>query len=383
MKKFFCVSLIIFITFYFHRPIHAQINLNTGITDVYMGNYGYWDYQSTGSMLAVEQDSINIQRYSAVYLSADSSLTTPNKRVLYFFSSNTGATWNSGTVANIESSYPSLALQTDGRAIVSFYDSVYSIIRIYRNQSAGSLTFDSMPAPPSISGSNPKILFYGNYIILCVVSSSGMVQKNRYNFSSNSWGSWQQITTGVNGSSFQIAKGYGGKISLCWIGDSPANNVKYCESLDSGNTFGTANTVFTNVIAGADTLRAFSHIDMVYYYNQPAITWDANAGIIPSGGQPGIRKQYKNPRVYFWNTQYGVQVVADSSNYGGNSLPGRNFTISMGYNYSTLGAPTIGISSYFSNSYIFISYSGAKTNISFGNSWYDSDIFTKFSTTGT
>jgi len=160
------------------------------------------------------------------------------------------------------------------------------------------------------------------------------------------------------------------------------NNVKYSESSDSGNTFASAITVFSNQIAGIDTLKAFTHIDLVYYHNQPAITWDANAGILPVTGQPGIRKQYRNPRIYFWNTQFGVQVIADSSNYGGSALPGRNFTLSMGYNFSTLGAPSIGVSTSFGASYIYICYSGAKTNVSFGDFWYDSDIYTKFSISG-
>lgn len=361
--------------------LHSQHNLQTSMTDVYMGNYGFWDYQSTGSMQAVEQDSTNIQNFSAVYLTADSSIGTPNKRVLYFFSSNTGASWISGVVANIESSYPALALQVNGRAIVCFYDSINARIRVYRNQSIGSLVFDSLPAPPSNVGNNPKILFYNNYLILCNVSS-GQVQKTRFNFTTNSWGSYQTIATGVNGAAYQIARGYLGRISLCWIGDAPTNNVKYCESLDSGNTFGAANVIFSSVITGPDTVRAFSHIDMAYYNNSPAVTWDANAGISPLAGQPGIRKLYANPRIYFWNTQNGVQLVADSTNYGGSSLPGRNFTISMGYNYSTLGAPGIGVSTFAGISYLYICYSGAKTNISFGNSWFDSDIYTKFSNNG-
>lgn len=376
------IILISFFLFIMSSNILSQHNLRTSLVDIYMGNYGYWDYQSTGSMQAIEEDSVNSARFSAVYLTADSSLNVPNKRVLYFFSSNTGQTWVSATVANIESSYPSLALQTDGRAIVCFYDSINTRIRIYRNQSAGSLTFDSFPSPPSNTGTNPKILYYRNYLVLCSVLPGGQVQKTRYNFTTNTWESWQQISAGINGAAYQIAKGYGGKISLSWIGDAPANNVKYSESVDSGNTFGAANTIFSNQIAGSDTLRAFTHIDMVYYNNQPAITWDANAGISPLTGQPGIRKLYKNPRIYFWNTQYGLQLVADSSNYGGFSLPGRNFTISMGYNFSTLGAPSIGVSTSFGISYIYISYSAAKSNTPFGNSWYDSDVFTKFSTSG-
>lgn len=357
-------------------------NFNTnGFTDIYMGNYGYWDYQSTGSMQSLEQDSVNKQQYNAVYLTADSSSNTPNKRVLYFYSSNGGASWGSGVVTNIESSYPSLTLQSDGKAIVCFYDSLNSRIRLYRNQSAGSMIFDSLPSPPSNGSSNPKILFYKNYIILFSVIPGGGIQRIRYKYSTNSWDTWQSIASGINNASYQCAKGYDGKICISWIGDAPINNVKFSESVDSGNTFGTANTIFTSVISGNDTIRAFSHIDLVYYNNIPSITWDAIAGILPAVGQPGIRKQFINPRIYFWNQQSGLQLIADSLT-GGNSIPGRNFTISMGYNYSTICAPSIGISTYLNNSYLFIGYSAAKTNVPFGNSWFDSDVYLKISTTG-
>ncbi len=378
MKYLYSIFLILFLLIFTQSRTYSQMHYTTSMTDVYMGNYGYWDYQSTGSMQSVEQDSINLQRYSAVYLSADSSLNVPNKRVLYFFSSNNGSAWISGPVANIESSYPSLALQTDGRAIVSFYDSINARVRVYRNQSIGSLTFDSLPSPPSITGTDPKILYYNNYLVLCFVSS-GSVQRIRYNFSTNTWGSWAAIASGVNNASFQIAKGYNGKIAVCWIGDASLCNVKYSESSDSGSSFGASNTIFISILAGTDTVTAFTHIDMVYYNNSPAITWDANAGIIPLAGRPGIQKQYRNPRIYFWSSSSGIQLIADSSNYGGFSLPGRNFTLSMGYNYSTISAPSIGVS-YFAGIYnLYICYSAAKTNILFGNFWYDSDIFTKFS----
>jgi hypothetical protein len=377
-----CLILIIFsILLLPDKSKYSQMKYTTSMTDVYMGNYGYWDYQSTGSMLTVEQDSMNIQRFSAVYLSADSSLSVPNKRVLYFFSSNQGNSWISGPVGPYTGSYPSLALQLDGRAIIAYNDSLGGLIRVMRNTSAGSLTFDSLIVPLPNSGTDPKILYYNNYLILCDVVS-GQIQRTRYNYLIGNWSPWVTIGSGVNNATYQVARGYNGKIAVCWIGDGSLDNVKYVESADSGNTFGASSTIFSPLIAGNDTVKAFSHIDMVYYNNTPAITWDANAGIVPAAGRPGIQKQYRNPRIYFWNLQFGVQLIADSSNYGGVNLPGRNFSLSMGYNYSTLSAPTIGVSYNFGTTNVYICYSAAKTNIPFGNFWYDSDIFTKFSGTG-
>lgn len=254
MRNLHSAILALIFFFAFLNISYAQINNTSSLNDVYMGNFGYWDYQSTGSMQSVEQDSINFFDYSAVYLSADSTLVNPNKRVLYFFSSNQGANWVSGNVANIQSSYPSLALQIDGKAIVCFYDSLNSRIRVYRNQSVGSLTFDSLPAPPGIAGTDPKILFYRNYLFLTVVSS-GQISRNRFNFITNSWGTWTTIGFGVNSSVYQLAKGFDGKIAVCWIGDAPTNNVKYAESADSGATFQTPVTVFTTTTAGTDTIR--------------------------------------------------------------------------------------------------------------------------------
>lgn len=345
-----------------------------------MGNFGYWDYQSTGSLQGVEQDSINYQSYHAVYLTADSTFVNPFRRVLYFYSANGGSSWINAVVSNFDSRYPSLALQTDGKAIICFYDSTNNKIRLYRTTAPGAITFDTLPSPPGLAGTNPKILFYRNYLILFAVF--GQLQKNRYSFITNSWGSWQTVGTGNGTSVYQIAKGWGGRVGVCWIGDSSLKRVKYAESLDSGNTYGAENVVFTQDITGIDTVKAFAHTDMVYYNNQPCIVWDAIARILPAGGQEGIRKFYHNPRIYFWNPPNGVRLVADSSNYGGNSLPGRNFQVSMGRDWSTIAGPSIGVSGSFSPQYMFIAFSAAKTNVPFGNFWYDSDVFIKFSNTG-
>src|SRR5205085_6712006 len=107
MKKNFYILILLLV----FCSVTAMSQTHSSSTDNYMGNFGYWDYQSTGSMQALEEDSINSNWFNSVYLTADSTLSSPTKRVLYFFSSNTGANWISGIVANVNSSYPSLALQ--------------------------------------------------------------------------------------------------------------------------------------------------------------------------------------------------------------------------------------------------------------------------------
>lgn len=360
--------------------ISLRAQNHTSLTDIYMGNFGYWDYQSSGSLQALEQDSINNQRYHSVYLTADSTLSNPSKRVLYFFSSNNGASWISAVVANVNSSYPSLALQTNGNAIICFLDSAASRLRFYRTTSPGALTFDTLPSPPGTAGTNPKILYYNNYLILFAVFSGNILQRIRYNYSASSWGSWQTIGSGVS-SAYQAARGWNGRIAACWIA-APLKTVTYSESLDSGNTFGAPVTVFTQDIAGSDTVRAYSHVDMVYFANLPAITWDAIARVLPLTGQDGIKKFYHNPCIYFWNQANGVKLVADSTSNGSTSLPGRNFQISMGSNWSTICGPSIGVSGYLNPNNMYIAYSAAKTSVPFGNFWYDSDIFIKFSNNG-
>jgi hypothetical protein len=121
---------------------------------------------------------------------------------------------------------------------------------------------------------------------------------------------------------------------------------------------------------------------MVYFNNQPALTWDAIARILPLSGQPGIQKFYQNPRIYFWNQANSVKLVADSSSSGSPSFPGRNFMLSMGANWSTLCGPSIGVSGYSGFTNLYIGYSAVKTAIPFGNSWFDSDIYIKMSNTG-
>src|SRR4030095_4182512 len=353
--------------------IYAQNH--TSLTDIYMGNYGFWDYQSAGSLQALEQDSANIQRYHAVYLSADSVLNNPSKRVLYFFSSTGGNTWINTVVANVPSAYPSLALQSDGNAVICFLD---SSIKLYRTTSPGVLTFNQLPSPPGAGATDQKILYYGNYLILFALFTGGSLQRISYIYLSSSWGTWQQIAAGVS-PAYQPAKGWGGRIAVSWI-TTPQKTVNYSESADSGNVFSSPPViVFTQDITGSDTVRAYSHIDMVYYNNQPAITWDAIARILPLTGQEGIRKFYHNPRIYFWNQVNGVKLVADSSSNGSPSFPGRNFQISMGANWSTLCGPSIGLSGNFNPNNIYIAFSAAKTSVPFGNSWYDSDIYIKLS----
>lgn len=364
----------------------SQFSHNGCLTDVYMGAYGYWDYQSTGSMQSAEQEYSIAQRYHAVYLTADSVLTNPARRVLYFFSSNTGLNWVNVQVSDIQASFPSLAVQTDGRAIVCFYDSAASKIRLFRSQASGSLVFDSLPSPPGNGAEYPKMLFYNNYLIMFADfpgTPYNQIRKNRFSFSTNSWESWQNAGINNGTSSYQVAKAGNGKIGMCWIGDSAYKRVKYVESLDSGNTFGSTNTIFTEEITGGDTVRPFFHIDMVYYPtigDLPCITFDGIARILPAGGQPGIRKFYHNPKIYFWNPQVGIKTVADTSNYFYGGIPGRNTVVSSGANWSPLCGPAIG---YSIAGYLYIMYSGARTQYPpYNNYWYDDDLFGIFSTTG-
>jgi hypothetical protein len=366
---------------------YSQFTPNGCLTDVYMGAYGFWDYQSTGSLQSVEQDYNISTNYNAIFLTADSVLSNPVKRVLYFFSSDNGNNWVHTQVSNYQASFPSLALQTDGRAIICFYDSTASRIRVFRSQSSGSLIFDSLSSPPGNGGEYPKMLYYNNYLIMFAVfpgSPYNQIKKNRYNFLTGSWESWQNAGVNNGTSSYQAAKSVNGKLGICWIGDSTFKRVKYIESLDSGSTFGTTNTIFSEEITGGDTVRPFNHIDMVYYPgigDLPCITFDGIARILPAGGQPGVRKYYHNPKIYFWNQNVGVITVADTNNYFYGGIPGRNTVVSMGAGWSPLCGPAIG---YSSSSLLYIMYSGTVMSNPppYNNYWYDSDLFGIFSNSG-
>lgn len=386
MKSFFTFLFCSFAVLCISNNLFSQFSHNGCLTDVYMGAYGYWDYQSTGSMQSAEQEYSNAIRYHAVYLTADSVLNSPSRRVLYFFSSNQGNNWVNTQVSNIQASFPSLALQLDGRAIVCFYDSAASRIRVFRSQASGSLIFDTLPSPPGPGGEYPKMLFYNNYLIMFAVfpgSPYNQIRKNRYNFSTNSWETWQNVGLNNGTSSYQAAKSINGKLGICWIGDSAYKRVKYIESLDSGNTFGGTNIIFSEEITGGDTVRPFYHIDMVYYPyigDLPCITFDGIARILPVTGQPGIRKFYHNPKIYFWNQTAGIKTVADTNNYFYGGIPGRNTIASMGANGLPLSGPAIG---YSTGGLLYIMYSGARTQYPPQNNyWYDSDLFGIFSSTG-
>ena len=118
---------------------------------------------------------------------------------------------------------------------------------------------------------------------------------------------------------------------------------------------------------------------MVITANLPQITFDGIARILPAVGQPGARKYYHNPKIYFWNQNVGVLTVADTNNYFYGGIPGRNTVVSMGANWTPLCGPSIGYST--GGGMLYIMYSGTvMTNPPpYNNYWYDSDMFGIFS----
>lgn len=370
MKK----AILLFILFS-TAHIYSQLVSNGCLTDVYMGNYGYYDKQSDGSDQSVT-GGINTN-YHSVYLTADSVLNNPQRRVLYFFSSNNGTNWVNTVVSNINASYPSIAAQEDGRAVLCFYDSASSKIKFYRTTSPTALTFDTLPSPPGTGGEFAKFQIIGSrYIVLFALFQTGAqphIARTVYNYNTGLWSSWQTVSQNTS-SSFQTSKS-NGKIALCWIGDSTYKRVKYIESLDSGATFTAATTVFSEEITGGDTVRAFKHVDMVYSNLSPApvITFDAVARILPLGGQPGIKKFYHNPKVFIWMQSTGIVKVADTTNRIYGDIAGRNTMVSMGKDYLPVGCPSISTSTAFGNS-IHVFYSAMRLSRPKGNFWYDSDL---------
>lgn len=364
---------------FFSATVYSQLVSNGCLTDVYMGNYGFYDKQSEGSEQSLSGGlSLN---YHAVYLSADSVLALPQRRALYFFSSNNGNNWVNTPVSNLNASYPSIAVQTDGNAVICFYDSASSKIKFYRTTSPTALTFDTLPSPPGTGGEYAKFQIIGSrYLVLFALFQSSAqphISKTVYNFSTGTWTAWQVVASNAS-SSFQSAK-LSAKISLCWIGDSTFKRVKYIESVDSGLTFGSANTVFSEEFTGGDTVRAFKHIDMVYSNSTstPFITFDAIARILPLGGQPGIRKFYHNPKIYLWGQSLGVVTIADTTNRIYGDIAGRNTMVSMGKDYLPLCSPSISTSTAFGNS-IHVFYSAMRLSTPKGNFWYDSDLIGLF-----
>src|SRR5690349_19457297 len=113
--------------------IYSQLVSNGCLTDVYMGNYGYYDKQSEGSNQSLS-GGLKLN-YQSIYLSTDSVLSSPQRRALYFFSSDNGNTWSNTQVSNLNASYPSIAVQADGNAVMCFYDSASSKIKFYRTTS--------------------------------------------------------------------------------------------------------------------------------------------------------------------------------------------------------------------------------------------------------
>jgi hypothetical protein len=358
--------------------IYSQLVSNGCLTDVYMGNYGFYDYQSAGANQSVT-GGIN-SNYHAVYLSADSVLASPQKRALYFFSNNSGSNWVNTPVSNLNASYPSVGVQTDGNAVICFYDSASSRIKFYRTTAPTALTFDTLPSPPGTGGEYPKFqIISTKYIVLFAVfhtSSQPHISKTIYNYTAGTWSAWQIVAPNAS-TSFQSAKNVA-RIALSWIGDSTLKRVKYIESLDSGITFGSITTIFNQEITGGDTVRAFKNIDMTYPYPgsptlPPNIVFDAVARILPEGGQPGIKKFYHNPKVFMWSQSGGIVKVADTLNYFYGDVAGRNTMVSMGKDCLPIGSPSISFSTVMGGS-IHVFYSAMRLSRPKGNFWYDSDL---------
>ncbi len=356
--------------------IYSQLVSNGCLTDVYMGNYGFYDYQSAGANQSVT-GGIN-QNYHAVYLSADSVLNLPQRRALYFFSSNSGSNWINTPVSNLNASYPSIAAQTDGNAVICFCDSASSKIKFFRTTTPSALTFDTLPSPPGTGGEYPKFQIMSNrHIVLFAVfqtSSQPHISKTIYNYTTGTWSAWQIVASNAS-TSFQSAK-ISARVSLCWIGDSTYRRVKYIESIDSGLTFRSPNTIFSEELTGGDTVRAFKNIDMAYTNSPstpPNIVFDAVARILPLGGQPGINKFYHNPKVFIWTPGSGIVKVVDTTNFIYGEIAGRNTMVSMGKDCLPIGSPSISFSTV-SGGRLHVFYSAMRLSRPKGNSWYDSDL---------
>ena len=117
MENKIAIAVLTALMFFFGDTIYSQtvftIELPQGRTT--------HDLQSNSSSFMIEQSStIPSQMHAVFMVSTDPPPSYNNRNIRYFYSTNSGSNWDYlGTVFNTRSGYPSLAVTSDGRAVVT------------------------------------------------------------------------------------------------------------------------------------------------------------------------------------------------------------------------------------------------------------------------
>jgi|GEM_PF-835515 len=232
-----------------------------------------YDLQSHGVIHYIWMEPTNPINIHACFMTSTIPGTWDDRNTRYFFSSNSGATWNyRGTVGATRSGFPSLTATPDGRAVISMHNTDGGGIQrgqLYVDVVSGSGAFTRLD--PGLS--NPAI---GNIwtmnaatntkaIILGSQSGADSVKVNTTtSLNISSFLGWQSIKA-PDGSPGGVADQYAaaigtGKWGIAFIGKN--NSVYLTESTNEGVSWSIPVTV--RAYNQSDGTGSFRSIDIIY-----------------------------------------------------------------------------------------------------------------------
>jgi hypothetical protein len=349
------------------------------IYPVYTGAQTINDLISYGSPHYIEQDPRNPAYMHAVLVSAPlgDSVSMPNAKTVYYFSSDAGMSWDFLTnVNNSKSNICSVTLKNDGSAFVcnqSKYINSITRVLLYEDAFSGLGSFSTIvPA-------------YGNFlygrvcltsdlssnlrVILLGLSSFGDTLYKTIGY--NNWSPKSMISIS-NPECYCTAKGQDGRIGISYIQKSNLvadyNSVYFIESTDRGQTFSNPIKIYQASFngAGADSLAAFRGISMVYKGNTPCVTFET-VKQDPVSGNYFMKAPAK---ILFWCSQlqgsdpYRCKTIASGSNVP--IPPPDSIKTGVDDKFGSLSRPVIGVSSDNKNLFVvfqaFSSHYGGRTD---------------------
>ena len=308
-----------------------------------MGASSYYPLQSNATPLQIWQDPNLQNNIHAVYTTCptmDSPPSYPNRKTVYFFSSDRGTTWtNVIEVPNIRSGFGNITGTSDGNALIVDHNGASLVhCRVYVDVSPGVGAFTEID--PNNGATNQRI--WGRiiatqttalpikYVMISSVNStafdSTFITKGTSFTNPTFQGSSYQPINSNSAEGYQIARGSDGRIGIAYIAPdvvdlTNSNDVFFMESTDNGATFSTPLKIFDSH-SEIDSLGALRGLSICYLGTVPKVAFDI-AGVSGTSFFPG-----RPNKIGFWspNINGGVYTIMANSGPGGNVFAGPRTT---------------------------------------------------------
>jgi len=320
-----------------------------------------YDLQSNGSTLQLWQDPNTPANIHAVlmYAGADDP-TYINRRVRYFFSSDTGSTWEYvGVAGDFKTGYGCITGTSDGNALIALHGALNPPSAVTRTlffaDAAPGLGSFSLLDPGTVTTPHstnigliwPRVVATGSISeaikFAFVNGQSGPVDSVTYTSYSNSLTSNNfgplTLVGADQAETYSIARSVAGKIGLAYVGNDLGLNsgsIYFMESTDHGVTYSTPTLIFRPNYLG-DSLGGLRGICMVYQGEVPKVVFQTTKMSTEGSFYPGAAGNIR-----FWSTSLPGSdpnrsiIVADTNNIGYHPYLGVNDVM------STFNRPVIG-----------------------------------------